>query len=145
MQHPEHYLHTHIPISQAMGVRVDTANDNLVTLTAPLKPNINHSETVFGGSAAAVATLAAWTLIMFRMKSQELPGRLVIAGNTMKYRKPITGDFRATATAADLSDWARFGEALARKGRGRIEARSRLFLDRTPVADFTGQFVAIVD
>ena len=45
------YLHQHIPLSQAMQVTVMEASLQQVVLTAPLVPNINHRETVFGGSA----------------------------------------------------------------------------------------------
>jgi len=58
------YLHEHIPISSAMGVRVVACDESGVRLTAPLYPNINHRATVFGGSASAVAILAAWTFCM---------------------------------------------------------------------------------
>jgi len=49
------YLHQHIPLSQAMQFTVVEASLQQVVLTAPLAPNINHRETVFGGSASAVA------------------------------------------------------------------------------------------
>jgi hypothetical protein len=56
----ERYLHEHIPLSRAMGVAVDSATTDGVRLRAPLAPNINHRETVFGGSASALCILAAW-------------------------------------------------------------------------------------
>ena len=89
----EAYIHKQIPITAAMGVRVIEATVDRVELFAPLAPNINHRETVFGGSAAAVATLAAWTLVLLRMRSENLTGRLVIARNSMEYQKPVTNDF----------------------------------------------------
>jgi thioesterase domain-containing protein len=55
----ERYLHAHIPLSRAMAVEVQAATPVCVRLCAPLAPNINHRETVFGGSASAVAILAA--------------------------------------------------------------------------------------
>ena len=58
----EHYLHAHIPLSLAMGVKVLSSSREAVRLSAPLAPNINHRATVFGGSASAVALLAAWAL-----------------------------------------------------------------------------------
>ena len=57
------YLHQHIPLSQAMQVTVVEASLQQVVLTVPLAPNINHRETVFGGSASAVANLAAWSML----------------------------------------------------------------------------------
>ena len=53
----EKYLHKHIPISSAMGVKVDVASSERVVLSAPFLNNINHKQTVFGGSLHAVATL----------------------------------------------------------------------------------------
>ena len=55
----EAYIHRQIPITAAMGVQVIEATADRVELSTPLAPNINHRETVFGGSAAAVATLTA--------------------------------------------------------------------------------------
>ena len=49
----ERYLHRHIPLTAAMGVRVAAVTLQRAELRAPLAPNINHRETVFGGSAAA--------------------------------------------------------------------------------------------
>jgi thioesterase domain-containing protein len=60
----EHYLHQHNPLSRAMGVEVVMADWHAVTLRAPLAPTINHRKTVFGGSASAVAILAAWALFV---------------------------------------------------------------------------------
>src|SRR5581483_6434170 len=67
-QEIEQYLHRHIPLSAAMGVRVRAASPERVELAAPLAPNINHHETLFGGSGAAIATLSAWTLVNIRLR-----------------------------------------------------------------------------
>ena len=68
----ERYLHQYIPLSAAMGVQVRTATVEHVKLAAPLAPNVNHTETVFGGSAAALATLSAWTLLHLRLEDAGL-------------------------------------------------------------------------
>ena len=139
----EAYIHRQIPITAAMGVRVTEATIRRVELAAPLEPNINHRETVFGGSAAAVATLAAWTLVLVRMRSAGLTGRLVIARNSMEFRKPITGDFTGVATEDNLKSWQGFVAGLNRKGKGRVTASASLFIDSVEAAAFQGQFVAI--
>lgn len=139
----ENYIHQQIPITAAMGVRVLEATVDRVELAAPLAPNINHRETVFGGSAAAVATLAAWTLVLVRMRAAGLSGRLVIAANSMEFLKPITRDFTAVATSQELRGWPKFVAGLERKGRGRLTAESWLLLDDQQVAHFDGRFVAI--
>jgi thioesterase domain-containing protein len=63
------YLHERIPLSRAMEVAVREAGSDGVVLYAPLAPNINHRDTVFGGSASAVAILAAWSALYVRMRA----------------------------------------------------------------------------
>jgi len=60
----EQYLYEHIPLSLllAMQICVVDVRDDSITLRALLAPNVNHSNTIFGGSASAVAILAAWSL-----------------------------------------------------------------------------------
>ena len=137
------YIHQQIPISAAMGICIAHADVDEVRLTAPLAPNINHRETVFGGSAAAVATLAAWTLLLVRLRRHKTKGRLVIAQNSMTYLKPISADFEAVASAKDLMSWEKFMRSIGRKQKGRITAKSTLQLDGDTVAAFEGQFVLL--
>jgi thioesterase domain-containing protein len=87
----EAYLHGHIPLSAAMQVSVDAVSIDGVTLRAPLAPNINHRDTVFGGSASAVAILAAWSLLHARMRGEGIAARLVIQSNMMDYALPTLG------------------------------------------------------
>ncbi len=81
----EKYLHEQIPMSEAMQVSVVEVKSEAVVLSAPLAPNINHRETVFGGSASAVAIVAAWSLLHIRLKSSGISSRLVIQRNIMNY------------------------------------------------------------
>jgi thioesterase domain-containing protein len=138
----QRYLHDHIPLSKAMQVEVLEAAESGVTLAAPLAPNINHRETVFGGSASAVAILSAWTLIYLRLKSERLSCRIVIQRNSMAYERPITGAFSASASIPDSAAWRRFVQTLRRKGRGRLGVRSVLNCGAEKVATFEGDFVA---
>ena len=93
----ESYLHQRIPLSRAMAVEARSATAEGVELFAPLAPNINHRDTVFGGSASAVAILAAWSALYVRMRAEQRAGRIVIRRNKMSYERPITGDFTATS------------------------------------------------
>jgi thioesterase domain-containing protein len=125
-----------------MEVEVVEATDSRVTLAAPLAPNINHRETVFGGSASAVAILSAWTLMYLRLKREQLNVRIVIQKNTMTYERPITGGFTASAAIPDATAWRRFLDTLKRKNRGRFTVHSVLYLDAEKAGEFEGDFVA---
>jgi thioesterase domain-containing protein len=142
-QQVQQYLHEHIPISKAMGVEVVSAAVDRVLLAAPLEPNINHRETVFGGSASAVATLAAWTLLHLRLVENGIAGRLVIQRNSMSYEAPIEGAFTALCTFSDTGAWDRFMRVLKRRNRARITVNTVLECGGKKVAAFEGDFVAI--
>jgi len=86
----QQFLHERFPLSKTMGVEVVAATTEGVTLSAPLAPNVNHHDTVFGGSASAVAILSAWALLYLRLKDAHQHWGIVIQRNTMNYERPIT-------------------------------------------------------
>lgn len=139
----ETYLHTHIPMSLAMQASVVRASPEVVVLSAPLAPNINHRDTVFGGSASALAILAAWSLLHTRMNAEGLASRLVIQRNTMSYEEPIVGTFTATAEAPDAQAWSQFLRMFKRKGKARITVASVLHFDGAIAGHLEGEFVAL--
>lgn len=140
----EAYLHAHIPLSKAMQVSVRMADDAAVVLAAPLAPNINHRETVFGGSASAVAILAAWSLLHTRIQSAAIESSLVKQRNSMDYGLPITGDFTARSFLSNEAQaWPAFLRILARKGRGRIAVEAVLEQEGREVGRLEGEFVAL--
>ncbi len=139
----EQYLHRHIPLSAAMGVHLKIATPGRVELRAPLAPNINHHETVFGGSACALATLSAWTLVHIGLRHANVDATTVIQRNVMSYEEPIHGDFSAVCTLTDDTVWQRFLKTLDRRGRARITMNAHLLFDDRQVASFEGDFVAL--
>jgi thioesterase domain-containing protein len=144
-QEIEQYLHRHIPLSAAMGVRVQVATPERVELAAPLAPNINHHETLFGGSGTAIATLSAWTLVNLRLRHANVRARLVIQRNAMSYDEPVQGDFMAICEQPDEALWQRFLAMIERRGRGRITMNARLIYRSRRAASFEGDFVALRD
>jgi thioesterase domain-containing protein len=139
----ETYLHEHIPLSKAMQVSVIEADPGFVKLAAPLAPNINHRETVFGGSASAVAILAAWTILFIRLQNEGLYSRVVIQRNQVNYDKPIAGEFIAVAKLDDDVNWQKFIKQLMRHHRARISVTSILEYNDQLAGSMTGDFVAI--
>ena len=139
----EAYLHEHIPISRAMGIGVIEATTERVVLGAPLEPNVNHRSTVFGGSCASVAILAAWTLVHLRVQATGIEGRVVIQRGTTDYRLPVQGAFSATCDSPGEPAWDRFVRALRRRGQARVELEVDVTSDGLVVATFSGAYVAI--
>jgi len=139
----EAYLHEHIPISQHMGIQVVRADLECVTLSAPLEPNINHRSTVFGGSCASVAMLAAWSLVLLRVRDTGLDARIVIQHGAVDYLAPIDGAFSATSRSPDAAIWARFLRALERGRPARVELTAEVESASRLVAKMAGSYAAI--
>lgn len=139
----EQYLHEHIPMSAAMQVSVREVQPDRVVLSAPLKPNINHRDTVFGGSASALATLAAWSLVHVCLQTAGMSARLVIQHNSVDYQRPLTDEFVATAAFKNPELWSRFLKSLVRRGRARIGMTASLEQGGQVAGHFEGTFVAL--
>jgi thioesterase domain-containing protein len=137
------YLHTNIPLSAVMGVQVKAASPQAVLLWAPLAPNINHHQSVFGGSGAVLATLAAWTLLHVRLVHEQLDSQLVIQRSSMEYDRPIRGDFEAACRFGDEPAWHRFRTMLGKRGRARMTLNAYLLCGGVEMASFVGDFVAL--
>lgn len=139
----EKYLHEHIPLSQLMSVSVVSIDESGVRLSAPLLPNINHRSTVFGGSISTLAILAAWTLVHVRLMTLSGTIRIVIHNNSIKYIKPIAGDFQAFCIAPQKQDWERFVATVFKKGKGRIVLEAEIISDGMVAGTFQGEYVAL--
>jgi thioesterase domain-containing protein len=141
----EQYLHAQIPLSQAMAVRVVSIDDRSVALSAPLAPNTNHHATVFGGSAAALAMLAAWSLLYTRLRAAGVASRLVIQRSSIEYLRPMAGEFIARATLGETSHWVRLEATLRRRRPARIGVAAIIEHAGEVAVRFTGEFVAFSD
>jgi thioesterase domain-containing protein len=138
----EAYLHRQIPLSRAMQVAVLDVGDERVVLGAPLGPNVNHRATVFGGSASALAILAAWSLLYVRLTDRELAVSLVIQRNSISYERPMAGNFTASATLAETERWPQFLRTLTRRGKARIAMTAQLRGEGEEAGHFGADFVA---
>ena len=140
----ESYLHSNIPLSAVMGVKVKVATPEEVLLAAPLAPNINHHQTVFGGSGVVLATLSAWTLLHLRLEHNGIRAQLVIQRSSMEYERPIPGDFEAICRLEEESQWTRFHTILKRRGRARMTLNAKVLYAAHEMGSFVGDFVAIL-
>ncbi|AIE88184.1 YiiD C-terminal domain-containing protein [Fimbriimonas ginsengisoli] len=139
----QRYLHEHIPLTAAMGVNVEHADESRVVLSAPLAPNINHRNTAFGGSIGAIATVAAWAWLHWHAARFPFSVRLVVRSSRVEFLLPIEGDFTAICERPPDDEIRGYEASLLRRGKGRIELHARLEQGGQVCATFTGTFVAI--
>ncbi len=137
------YIHEQIPITAAMGARVESYTASQIVIAAPLAPNLNHKKTAFGGSLATLAILSGWTLVHLKLREEEISNELVIQRSSFDFLKPVEGDFRASAELADPGEWDRFIKVLKRRGMGRITIQSRIDGPDGLAGEHEGVYVAI--
>jgi thioesterase domain-containing protein len=141
----ERHLHAQIPLSRAMAVKVVSIDDLAVVLSAPFAPNTNDHGSVFGGSAAALAMLASWSLLHTRLRAAGIVAQVVIQRSSIEYLRPIAGEFVARATLGEMPLWVRFNMALTRRRRARISVQAVIEHAGEIAGRFTGEFVAFSD
>ncbi len=139
----EAYLHSKIPLSRAMRVRVVELLEDRIVLCAPLRPNRNHQHTAFGGSIATIGLLAGWALLHARLEQNCIPHNLVVQRQDVEYRRPIAGPLRATAALTSHAEWQRFLRSLKRHKKGSISVVALLEHEGQPAAQIRGKFVAL--
>jgi len=125
-----------------MEARVVEATLEGVTITAPLEPNLNHRDTAFGGSVAALTILAGWALMHLLLLDAGIPAHTVIQTSEVRYLAPIEASFEARAHPPAPAAWQRFLRALRRRGRGRVRVEVAVRSGGPVVATLEGAYVS---
>jgi thioesterase domain-containing protein len=120
------YLHEHIAITRQLGASVDAYDGASVRIVAPLGPNLNHRQTAFGGSLAALAILAGWTLVHLALRERGTDARLVIQRSEVDFDAPVDGDLVVSAALPPAPQWERFLAMLERHSRARVRVRGTI-------------------
>ncbi|HEY1051451.1 MAG TPA: YiiD C-terminal domain-containing protein [Prosthecobacter sp.] len=141
LRETEDFLHTQIPITRAMGVRVESWDACQLVLTAPLEINHNHLGTAFGGSLAALATLAGYACLWLELGDRA--AHVVIAESALSYRRPVRGELRAVCRRPEGGSLTTFKSTFAQTGKARIRLGATIEdSDGTVAVEFSGMFVA---
>jgi len=139
----EKYIHHNIPISEAMGIKIEKLDETAALVSAPLANNINHKLTVFGGSLHVVATLSCWSLLHSLLLQLPEKFEIVITHSDVDYLIPVTTDFQALCQKPSEEEWNRFLTTLRNKGRARLHLSSTIHQDDVLAVSFKGTFAAI--
>jgi len=138
------YIHKNIPITAHLGVQVTGYDGKSVTLSAPLKPNLNHRMTAFGGSLSAVAILSGWALLHLLLKDKGLRCRLVIQKSSFEFSEPIDEDFEAVCSLPSDEHVEKFLRTLERHKRARISIPSKISSASGKGGIHDGSYVAVI-
>jgi thioesterase domain-containing protein len=138
------HLHEQFPLAKYMQVKVESWENSTLRITAPLAPNVNHSDTAFGGSISTLGILAGYTLIYIALKERQISNRIMIQNSNTDYRRPIDADLTAVATLPAGEVLEEFLEGLRRKRRARLSVEAQILSDKVPAAVHTGIYLAFI-
>jgi thioesterase domain-containing protein len=140
LRETEAFFHDQIPITRAMGIRVEAYDGHRLVLTAPLAVNHNHLGTAFGGSLATVATLAGYGLVWLELG--DCKAHVVIRESAISYRRPVLGQIRAICRRPAEDEVAAFKAQFAQKGKARLSLEVTIEEEGLVAVEFSGMFVA---
>ncbi|POA20659.1 thioesterase [Pseudomonas sp. FW300-N1A1] len=148
MNRDSHYLesilHSDIPLTRAMGLKVLDWQSHQLRLQLPLEANVNHKSTMFGGSLYCGAVLVGWGWLHLRLREAGIEdGHIVIQEGKINYPLPVTSDATAICQAPSAAVWKKFVTTYERYGRARLTLHTRIVnvgSDEDAVT-FTGQYV----
>lgn len=127
-----------IPISDAMGIKVESYTDWQFTTSADLDANLNLHNTMFAGSIYSLATLTGWGATYLALKEAGLEGNIVLADANIKYLKPLSSDPRG---CVDIQSCKGKLSELETEGKASYLVPVIIYDGDKVVAEFEGQFV----
>lgn len=137
----EELFYAKIPITRALGVKVGEYDGRRLVLTAPLRENVNHLGTAFGGSLNALAVLSGYGLLWLELRDTEC--HIVIRDSSVSYERPVRGDIRAVCVRPDDEAMDEFRRKLQQKGRARVVLSATVEDGGVTAVRFRGTFVAM--
>lgn len=136
-------LRREIPLAGAMGLVVGACDRFELQLRVPLKPNLNHTSTAFGGSLYSAAALACWAMLHATLAAHGLVARILIRTGEMSYSKPVDADFTVHCTGPGEAAMAHAVAALNRRGKARLDMAADVHCRDEAAARFAGSFVLL--
>jgi len=136
------YLARHVPITRAMGIRLRSFDAAGVTMTAPLKPNINDKGIAFGGSLASILALSGWALTDLVLREAGEEADVLIAAAATVYRAPVAGRIVARCPLPPAGELAAFLHAYRLRGKARLRLEAFIEIEGGPAALFQATYIA---
>lgn len=137
----ERFLHEQIPLTQAMGVQIESYDEAQLVVTAPLEPNHNHLGTAFGGSLSALTTLAGYAMLWLQLGDRN--AHIVVRESSIRYKRPVRGMLRAVCMKPDEASLAAFKAAFQSTGKAHLKLQVQVIHAEQICVLFEGDFVAI--
>ena len=137
----EELFYDKMPLTRALGVRVEEYDGRRLVLAAPLRDNVNHLGTAFGGSLHALAVLSGYGLLWMELRGTGAD--IVIRDSSISYDRPVRDDIRAACVRPEEKTLDAFKRQFHQKGLARIVLTATIEDAGVTAVRFRGTFVAI--
>ena len=137
----EELFYDNMPLTRALGVRVEEYDGRRLVLTAPLRDNVNHLGTAFGGSLHALAVLSGYGLLWLELRGTGAD--IVIRDSSISYDRPVRSDIRAACVRPEERTLDAFKRRFHQKGLARIVLTATIEDSGITAVRFRGTFVAM--
>lgn len=142
LQELEKKLHTQIPLTKLMKLRVETMDDKELITSAPLDVNINDKGTAFGGSSNAMTIISAWSAcVLITQKLGFNDTMIAIIKNQSSFRAGITEDFKCITSLPTKDEIDKLANKLRSRGSTSIKLKSQIIEKGKVCLDFEGIYL----
>ena len=137
-------LHREVPMSETMGMTVNSFDGQRLTMQAALELNVNLYGVAFGGSIYSLCAMAGWGLLIMKLEEAELDARIMLTGGEIEYLKPVSQTLVSASFFSNPADFGEFAENWRTRQRARISVPVEILLDDGSLAArFLGGYIAI--
>ncbi|HCD53413.1 MAG TPA: hypothetical protein DEQ34_13270 [Balneolaceae bacterium] len=137
------YIYTNIPITKAMGMKIEKLSNNEVQLSLPIDKNINHRGSAFGGSIDSLFLTTGWAFIRFLIDHYTPTPIIVGSRGETSFIKPVLTDFVSQLEMPDEVEIQKFLSTFERFGKARITLKAGIYEDDELYASFEGDYVVV--
>jgi thioesterase domain-containing protein len=121
------FLHKEIPLTQQMGLQLNSLSDREVKMSAPLAPNINDKGSVFGGSSSALQIICAWSLVKLNCIQNSITADIVIYKNETIWQAPLFSNFQVVSKFNGTSNFVEIKNTLSLNKNVKLETLSTIY------------------
>lgn len=133
-------IYKRIPMSEKIGIKLTHYDDERLETSLSLGGNSNaYESSMFAGSSYCQAVLTGWSLLWISLKELGLDAEIMLIDGSIRHRRPIQGECRASATRAQVQSLSKAFKP--RHSRSRFKIAVQLYSDNHRVAEFEGIYL----
>ncbi len=139
----QNYLHTNIPITKSMGLKVEELSREKVQLSAPLDNNRNHVGSVFGGSIDSLFFTTGWAFLKLLIEEFNPEPKIIGSKGEVEFYKPVKEEFYTNLIIPENSQIESFLECYKANLKAKITLTAVIEKQGITYASFQGTYVII--